>query len=245
MVSGTWSSRSCCRPVHRFAGSSPVGTVYTMVIGDYRELFVVISTSAATLIGLLFVALSISESRSGTRPKLIRQFRAAAAFLAFVNALAVSLFRLVPGTNAGIPALALGISGLLFTAAGMRTMRQLSIRQNVGSGQPVLVVLLLLMFGFELYLGIVLTLDIHRAWVVGDIGNVLIVSLLIGIARAWELVADWDTGILSSITLLFRSSARAKQVLTGDAGDRSAEQRSHEDQSNGEDPDARPNDHPE
>jgi hypothetical protein len=230
------------QPVYLFF--APWGS-QTVVVGDYRDLFVVISTSGATLIGLLFVALSISESRSGARPKLIRQFRAAAAFLAFVNALAVSLFSLVPGTNAGIPALALAITGILFTAAGVRSTLQLSLRQNVGSGQPVLVVLLLLMFGFELYLGILLTLDIHRTWVVGEIGNVLIVSLLIGIARAWELVADWDTGILSSVILLFGSSTRAKQAVTADAGDRSAEQRSPEDQSSGDDLDARPDDHPE
>ena len=35
-----------------------------MVFGDYRDLFVVIATSAATLIGLLFVAISVSKSRS-------------------------------------------------------------------------------------------------------------------------------------------------------------------------------------
>jgi hypothetical protein len=194
-----------------------------MVTGDYRDLFVVISTSAATLIGLLFVALSISEGRPGTRPKLVRQFRAAASFLAFVNALAVSLFALVPGTNVGIPALVLGVSGLLFTAAGVRTTRQLTVNRNLGSRQPVLVVLLLLMFGFELALGITLTLDIHRTWVVGDIGNVLIVSLLIGIARAWELVADWNTGMWSSVALLLGWSAPIEQATTSSEGDQPAE----------------------
>jgi len=34
------------------------------------------------------------------------------------------------------------------------------------------------------------------------VGYVLVASLLIGIARAWELVGDWNTGIVSSIALL-------------------------------------------
>jgi hypothetical protein len=204
-------------------GSAKAERVWrSMVNGNYRELFAVIATSAATLIGLLFVALSIAESRPGQRPKIVRQFRAAASFLAFVNALAVSMFALVPGTNVGIPAFILGVTGLLFTAAGIRTTFQFSVKQNLGSRQPVLVVLLLVMFGFELGLGLLLTIDVNRTWVVGDIGNVLIVSLLIGIARAWELVADWNTGILSSITLLFGSSAEIKRAAAAERDDRSA-----------------------
>jgi ABC-type amino acid transport system permease subunit len=217
--------------VYLFCGR---GVSQTMVTGGYRDLFVVISTAGATLIGLLFVAMSISESRSGARPKVIRQFRAAAAFLAFVNALAVSLFGLVPGTNAGIPALVLGISGLLFTAAGVRTTLRLSVKQNSGSRQPVLVALLFLTFGFQLWFGILLTLDVQKTWALGDIGNVLIVSLLIGIARSWELVGEWNTSVLSSIILLLGSSApiatehvetehvetgAVKESTTGSAGD--------------------------
>jgi hypothetical protein len=43
---------------------------------------------------------------------------------------------------------------------------------------------------------------------VGQIGDVLIASLLIGIARAWELVGEWDTGIVSSVALLFGHKAQ-------------------------------------
>jgi hypothetical protein len=173
-----------------------------MAIGSYRDLFVVIATAAATLIGLLFVALSVSESRGGTRPKVVRQFRAAASFVAFINPLTVTLFGLVPGTNVGYPALVLGASGLLFTAAGVRRTLELPFRHIVSSQQPFLVSLLLLVFGFELAFGIVLIINVRSTSALGNIGNILIVSLLIGIARAWELVGDWNTGMLSSIILL-------------------------------------------
>ena len=133
-----------------------------MATGNYRDLFVVIATSAATLIGLLFVALSIAESRAGTRPKVVRQFRAAASFVAFINPLTVTLFSLVPGTNVGYPALVLGASGLLFTAAGIRRTLELPFRDIIGSQQPVLVILLLLVFGFELAFAVVLIVKCPR-----------------------------------------------------------------------------------
>ena len=49
---------------------------------------------------------------------------------------------------------------------------------------------------------IALLLKSNRTWAVSDVGDVLIASALIGIARAWELACSWDTGVLSSIALL-------------------------------------------
>ena len=83
-----------------------------MVVGGFRDLFVAIATCAATLIGLLFVAMSIAQGRSQNHPQEIREFRAAAALLAFTNAFTVALFGLVPGTNVGIPAAIVGLIGV-------------------------------------------------------------------------------------------------------------------------------------
>jgi hypothetical protein len=182
-----------------------------MVTGDYRDLFVVIATSAATLIGLLFVALSFSQNRVRTSPKVVRQFRAAAAFLAFSNALSVALFALVPGTNVGIPALVLGFIGLLFTAAGIRRTVEFWFRRRVGGQQSVLVLLLLLAFGFEVAFGLVLVINVSDNSALANIGDILIASLLIGIARAWELAGEWDTGIWASIALLLSPAPTAEE----------------------------------
>jgi hypothetical protein len=180
-----------------------------MVTGDYRDLFVVIATSAATLIGLLFVALSVAESRVGSRPKIVRQFRAAASFLAFINALTVGLFGLVPGTNVGIPALVLGTSGLLFTAAGARRTVEFWTKRSPEDHQSFLFVLLSAAFGFELAFGIVLVVNVHDTSALTNLGDILIVFLLIGIARAWELAGEWNTGIWASIGFLLSSAHAA------------------------------------
>jgi hypothetical protein len=63
-----------------------------VTFGTYRELFVATAGAAGALTGLLFVALSITPLRGpSTDHPVIRQVRVAAALLAFVNALAVSL----------------------------------------------------------------------------------------------------------------------------------------------------------
>ena len=200
------------RPVTwRRSAPVPVGRVVLVVLGNYRDLFVVIGTSAATLTGLLFVAMSVSESRVRTHP-VIREFRAAASLLAFTNAFAVSLFGLVPGTNVGFPAAILGVIGLFFTAAGVRTTLTVPRLQQRRRPQLVLVGFLFLTFGFELLSGIQLIVDPHRSWAVGQLGDVLIASLLIGIARAWELVGEWDTGIVSSVALLVGHKTRISGI---------------------------------
>ncbi len=186
-----------------------------MIAGSYRDFFVVIATSAATLIGLLFVALSVAKDREQVRPQVIREFRAAASLIAFTNAFSVSLFGLVPGNNIGYPAAIVGVFGIFFTAAGVRATLTLPIQQQHRRPQVVLVVALLLVFGFQTVNGVELIISPHGSGALDTIGDVLIVSLLIGIARAWELVGDWDTGIVASITRLIGHQPKTPGVIEG------------------------------
>jgi hypothetical protein len=64
------------------------------------------------------------------------------------------------------------------------------------------VALLLLTFAFELAGGIDLILNPHSAGAAELIGNLLVGLLIIGVARAWELVANRATGIIASIAVL-------------------------------------------
>jgi hypothetical protein len=187
------------RLVAAFDSLSIVGAVLPPL---YDDLFPAIAGCAAALIGLLFVALSVSANR-GKVTRVVQEVRAAAALVAFINALAVSLFGLIPGTNIGYPALALGVVGLLFTAAGARSifnswsMFRLHWRQQLG-----LIALLLLIFGTELVNGIAILANPRSTGPIQTISYAIVASLLVGIARAWELVGDRDTGILASIAVL-------------------------------------------
>jgi hypothetical protein len=164
-----------------------------------------VAASAASLTGLLFVALSVARRPDRQEgPAVIQQVRAAAALLAFVNALAVSLFGLVPGTNVGYPAVVLGVIGLFFTAASLRTIFASRATTGLRLGQTGLILLLLLIFGTELGYGIAVLIHPDHLQLVENISYALVTSVLVGIARAWELVGDRDTGILASIAVLAR-----------------------------------------
>jgi hypothetical protein len=174
-------------------------------------MLVAIATTAGALTGLLFVAMSVAPQRHrDLGPRLIRQIRAAAALLAFSNALSVSLFSLVPGTNVGYPSIALGIIGVAFTAAAMRSIVTSPATLARKNGQLGLIILLLLIFGTELIGGIIaLTQPISRP--PDSIGYALVASLVLGISRAWELVGDIDTGLLASIAALTGHRPPAQQ----------------------------------
>jgi hypothetical protein len=164
-----------------------------------------IAASAGSLTGLLFVALSVAPRRDAQEgPAIIQQVRAAAALLAFVNALAVSLFGLVPNTNVGYPAGILGVIGLLFTAASLRSIFSSRATAGLRRRQTGLVNLLVLIFGTELISGITAVVRPHSISPVEIISYALVTSVLVGIARAWELVGDRDTGIVASIAILTR-----------------------------------------
>jgi hypothetical protein len=176
-----------------------------VVLATVHDLFTAIAATAGSLTGLLFVALSVAP-RGGpaTSPPVIRQIRAAAALLSFTNALAVSLFSLVPGTNPGYPAVALGVIGLLFTAAAIRSIRSSWASHPQQLRQFELMGLLFVIFGVEFVSGIALIADPASQTALDLIGYAVVTSLILGVARAWELVGDRDTGIRASIAVLTR-----------------------------------------
>lgn len=177
-----------------------------MVTTSFSELFVVIAESAAALIGLLFVAVTVANARRPAGSQEIGEYRAAASLLAFMNALTVSLFGIVPGNNLGYASLIMGVIGVFFAGAGVRTILAQPRRLRRRS-QLLLIIGLLVVFGFEIVYGILLIGHPHSSNDLSTIGNVLIASLLIGIGRAWEMVGSWDTGIVSSLRHLFGRAA--------------------------------------
>lgn len=176
---------------------------YVVITSSFALLYEVIAESAATLIGLLFVAVTVVKRRTSEDSEEIGDFRAAASLFAFTNALVVSLYGMVPGNNTGYPSLIMGLLGVLFVGAGVRTTLAQPVSQQHRRHQLPLILGLTAVFGFQIVYGLRL-LDHPRASSdLSIIGDVLIASLLIGIGRAWELVGNWDTGLISSIRYLF------------------------------------------
>lgn len=175
-----------------------------MVTGSFRDLFVAISTAAAALTGLLFVVVTVVE-RPGVRshPEVVQEVRAAAALLAFTDALAVSLFSIVPGTHVGYPAVVVGAIGTLFSVAAMRSLIGRVEDRRLSARYLVLTVFLLAVFVSELIVGVELLRTPRDSGALESLGYILVTALLIGIARAWELVGGRETGVVASLAILF------------------------------------------
>ncbi len=201
-----------------------------MTHADYREMLAAIAGASGALTGLLFVALSVAARRDLPQGlQTIRQVRAGAALLAFTNAVAVSLFGLVPQTNVGYPAATLGVIGLFFTAASIRSVRTSGATAGQERAQLGLIRLLLLVFGTELIAGIVAIADPAGSNPPEIIGYALVASVLVGIGRAWELVGDIDTGLAASLTVLTGRRLAQQQLADPAARDSQAEN-SHDSQ---------------
>ena len=181
-----------------------------MVTGDARDLFVAVASAAAALTGLLFVAVTVTPRPAGGRPRgVIHQVRSAAALLAFTNALGISLFGLVPDNNVGYPAGAFGIIGTLFTLASVRSILADTRARARFVAQISLIAGLLAVFISEIIFGAELIVHWSNHSALDTLGNLMIASLFIGVARAWEFVGDRDTGIWASLMVLATGHERA------------------------------------
>jgi hypothetical protein len=171
--------------------------------GSSRELFTVTAEAAATLTGLLFVAISLAPRHEATSHLgTVQQIRAAASLLAFTSVLTISLFALIGPNSCAYAALILGVAGITFTAASLRSIYESAHNRQLLRKQMGLILLLLTTFGCELGAGIALVYNVHDATALTVLKTVLVASLLIGVARAWELVGARDTGLLASLAVL-------------------------------------------
>ncbi len=171
----------------------------------FHDFFAASAAVVGALIGLLFVAISVSGDRlaesGGAQPHRIR---ASAALTVFTNALTVSLFALIPGIHLGWPALITATLGEVFVGASLVSLYRVRREQPRAFRESLFLLGFAVVFAVQLLYGIKLTGDEENVGDVRALAILVIVCSLGGIARSWELIGGPAIGLRREVTRTVR-----------------------------------------
>ena len=158
------------------------------------------------MIGLVFVALSVARERMAEQEQetQVHRVRGAAAFIAFLNALVVSLSALVSTDEEGWWALSIAAIGFVFVlASGLALVLDRGVRWM---DLPHLLFLgvLAVVFVVQFVAGLRLESGGPTAGAQTTFAVLVMVSFIVGISRAWELVGGPSVSPYRLAAELFR-----------------------------------------
>lgn len=183
-----------------------------MVPEDFHDFFLGSAGVAGALIGLLFVAISVASERLA-HPQAsgqLHRIRAVAALTSFLNALSVSLFALLPGEKIGWTSVAVAVVGLTFVLASLLSLIRLRQVQWATVRDGLFLVGLAATFIYQFVAGLSVANQPGDSGSVDTIAILVIVSFIVGISRAWELIGGPSIGIAHEVVALVRSEENAR-----------------------------------
>jgi len=184
-----------------------------MVPEGIRDFFAASAGVAGALIGLLFVAISVSAERLAREEAetQVHRIRAVAALTAFTNALAVSLFSLIPGQKIAVTSVVVAATGLLFVAAALLSLVRLRRLRWTTIRDAIFLLGLAVVFVIQMAEGVAVIADPDNVGDVDTIAILVVCCFFIGIARSWELIGGPSIGIRREVTELVRDHDRGEE----------------------------------
>jgi hypothetical protein len=175
-----------------------------------HDFFIASASVAGALIGLLFVAISVSADRLAetTEGTQIHRIRASAALTAFLNALVVSLLALIPGHKIGPASVAVAVVGFLFVVAALLSLIRLHQARLRTLREGIFLVGLVVTFVVQFIEGIDLSLHPADSGAVNTIAILVALNFLAGIDRAWELIGGPQFEFSHEVVALLRGHPR-------------------------------------
>lgn len=193
-----------------------------MVPDTFHDFFVASAGVSGALIGLLFVASSLAPERVINREAPAKaQQTAGVAFLVLSNNLFVALAALIP-TIQGTPAVVVlvfavgvvGFVGSLVLAVPTWLDRRSGPSAKVGLRWVLRAVLLLMLFGYQVWLGLQLLRNPDNSALISSLAVVSLIFYAIGVGHAWELLGARGHGLSDALDMYReRRAQRARDTL--------------------------------
>lgn len=190
-----------------------------VVPASYDDFFSACATVAGALIGLLFVAISISPAKlSGPRAENDHQLKAAMAFSALVNTMVIALVALLPGASLSLTVIIVAAAGLSSTA-GLIILLLRDTRLRVRVDQLILPAVLLVLYGLQLANGVELGGSPRNSGQLGSLGGLCIGFFGFAIARAWAPVGARDSSLLTAVVEMARRPSAPDAIPAAQGGE--------------------------
>ena len=166
-----------------------------MVPETFNNFFLASAGIGATLVGLIFVAVSIApEHNVQANAPIERQAMAASSFTALLNAFFISLGALIP-VNIGTLTLIMSTLGLINSSfLAWNLLKERERWQNIVR-RVFLILVSIIIYGYEFYFAILIILEPNSVGNIYTLAGLLLGVYGIGLTRAWELLGARRFGL--------------------------------------------------